>query len=86
MSVSLFTELKRRNVFKVGVAYLVLAWVVVQITDSAVPAFGMPGWVNTVVFYFGLIGFPFVIFFSWAFEITPEGIKKESEIAPEDSI
>ena len=86
MADSLFSELKRRNVFKVGVAYLVLAWVVVQITDSAVPAFGMPGWVNTVVFYFGLIGFPFVIFFSWAFEITPEGIKKESEISAEDSI
>ena len=80
MADSLFTELKRRNVFKVGVAYLVLAWVVVQVTDSAVPAFNMPDWVNTVVFYFGVIGFPFVIFFSWAFEITPEGIKKESEI------
>jgi len=83
---SLFSELKRRNVFKVGIAYLMLAWVVVQVTESAVPAFGMPDWVNTVVFYFGIIGFPFIIFFSWVFEITPEGIKKESDIALEDSI
>ncbi|MFT5520223.1 MAG: hypothetical protein ACI9IA_000813, partial [Enterobacterales bacterium] len=86
MANSFFTELKRRNVFKVGVAYLVLAWVVIQVTDSAVPALNMPEWMNTVVFFLGIIGFPFAIFFAWAFEVTPEGIKKESEIAPEDSI
>jgi TolB-like protein len=86
LSDSFFTELKRRNVFKVGIAYLVLAWVVVQVTDSAVPALGMPEWVNTVVFYFGMIGFPFVIFFSWVFEVTPEGVKRESEITAEESV
>lgn len=86
MSDSLFTELKRRNVFKVGIAYLVLAWVVVQITDTAVPALHLPEWIITAVFFFGAIGFPFAVFFAWAFEITPEGMKKESEIAPEDSI
>jgi len=86
LSDSLFTELKRRNVFKVGVAYLVLAWVVVQVTDSAVPALHLPEWVNSFVFFIGAIGFPFALFFAWAFEITPEGIKKESDISPEDSI
>lgn len=86
MTISLFKELKRRNVIKVSVAYLVLAWVVVQVTAAAVPALNMPDWVNTVVFYFGLIGFPFVIFFSWVFEITPEGVKRESEITAEESI
>jgi hypothetical protein len=83
---SLFTELKRRNVFKVGIAYLVLAWVVVQITDTAVPALHLPEWIITAVFFFGAIGFPFALFFAWAFEITPDGIKKESDIAPEDSV
>ncbi|WP_019027993.1 hypothetical protein [Colwellia piezophila] len=83
---SFISELKRRNVFKVGVAYLVLAWVVVQISDTAVPALHLPEWIITAVFFFGAIGFPFAIFFAWAFEITPEGIKKESEITPEESI
>jgi TolB-like protein/Tfp pilus assembly protein PilF len=83
---SFFTELKRRNVFKVGVAYLVLAWVVIQVTDSAVPALHLPDWVNSLVFFLGAIGFPFALFFAWAFEVTPEGIKKESEITPDESI
>jgi TolB-like protein/Flp pilus assembly protein TadD len=83
---SFFTELKKRNVFKVGIAYLVLAWVVVQVTQAAVPALNMPEWMNTVVFFLGIIGFPFAIFFAWAFEVTPDGIKKESDVAPEDSI
>jgi TolB-like protein len=83
---SFFTELKRRNVFKVGVAYLVLAWVVIQVTSEAVPALRLPEWVNSFVFFLGAIGFPFALFFAWAFEITPDGIKKESDIPPEESI
>lgn len=86
MAESLFSELKRRNVFKVAAAYVVLAWVVVQVTDQAVSAFVMPEWVNTVVFFFGLIGFPFVMIFAWAFELTPEGIKREVEVTPDQSI
>jgi TolB-like protein/Tfp pilus assembly protein PilF len=73
-------------VYKVGIAYLVLAWVVVQVTNSAVPALHLPEWVNSLVFLLGAIGFPFALFFAWAFEITPEGVKRESEIAPEESI
>lgn len=86
MSTSLFQELRRRNVFKVGTAYLVLAWLVIQVTSIAVPALHLPEWVNSLVFLFGLIGFPFALFFAWAFEITPEGVKKEKHVAPEDSI
>jgi len=82
----LFKELKRRNVFKVGIAYLVLAWIVVQVTDAAVPALHLPDWVNSLVFFLGLLGFPFALFFAWVFELTPEGIKKESEIEPGESI
>jgi TolB-like protein/Tfp pilus assembly protein PilF len=83
---SFFAELKRRNVFKVGVAYLVLAWLLIQITVTAVPALSMPEWVDTVVFFFCILGFPFALFFAWAFEITPEGIKKESDIPSANSI
>ena len=86
MADSLFTELKRRNVFKVGVAYLVMAWVVVQITTEAVPALHLPDWINTAVFFFGIIGFPFAIFFAWAFELTPEGLKREHEVNRDESI
>ncbi len=86
MADSFFTELKRRNVFKVGVAYIVLAWVVIQVSDTVFPQFGFPEWTNQFVTIIMALGFPVAIFFAWAFEITPQGIKKESEITPEDSI
>ena len=86
MATSFFTELKRRNVFKVGGAYLVLAWFLIQVTVAAIPAFGMPEWVDTVVFFFCILGFPFALFFAWAFEVTPEGIKKETDISSDESI
>lgn len=77
---NLFGELKRRNVFRVAVAYLIVGWIVVQVTDVAVPALFLPDWVPTLVFYFGLIGFPFAILFAWAFELTPDGVKKTSDV------
>ena len=83
---SLFKELKRRNVFRVGAAYLVLAWIVIQVTDSAVPALRLPEWVNSLVFLLGAIGFPFALFFAWAFEITPEGVVKEAEVNRDKSL
>jgi TolB-like protein/Flp pilus assembly protein TadD len=86
LSESQFTELKRRKVFTVGVAYLVLAWIVIQVTTIAVPAFNMPEWMNTVIFFLALIGFPFAIFFAWAFKIKPNGINKESPIPTKGSI
>lgn len=79
-------ELKRRNVFRVGVAYLALAWLVIQVTDMAVPALNLPETLNSIVFYIGLVGLPFALFFAWAFELTPEGIKRESDIAAGDSM
>ena len=66
LSDSIFTELTRSNVFKVGIAYLVLAWVVVQVTQTAVPAPNMPEWMITVVFFLGIISFPFALFSAWA--------------------
>ena len=86
MADSFFTELKKRNVFKVGVAYLVLAWVLIQIADVIVPALSLPDWTITFLVVIGMFGFPFALFFAWAFEVTPEGIKKESDISAEESV
>jgi TolB-like protein len=80
MGNSLFAELKRRNVFKAGVAYLALGWVVTQVTSTVAPVLRMPDWIVLVVVWIGVIGFPFVIAFSWIYEITPEGLKRESDV------
>ena len=76
---SFFAELKRRNVFRVAAAYLVVAWLVLQVTATLVPALRMPDWVTTVVAFFLIIGFPVALVFAWAFELTPEGLKRETE-------
>ena len=86
MSESLFFALKKRNVFKIGAAYLVLAWIVVQITTIAVPALHLPLWVNSLVFFLGLLGFPIALFFAWAFEMTPQSIKHEDKEISDDSL
>jgi TolB-like protein len=83
---SLFQELRRRNVFRVAVAYLVLAWVVLQITDLVAPALHLPDWTMTLVVFLGIVGFPFALLFAWAFELTPEGIKRTEDVEPGDSI
>jgi len=80
------SELKRRNIFKVAVAYLALGWVVVQITDVVVPALNLPDTLNSIVVYIGIIGFPFALFFAWAFELTPDGVKKTSDVDVDKSI
>lgn len=76
----LLEELKRRNVFRVGVAYVVLGWLVIQVTDIISPALKLPEWTLSFVIWVGLIGLPFVLFFTWAYEITPDGIKRESDV------
>ena len=86
MGHGLFAELKRRNVFKAGVAYLALGWVVTQVTSTVAPALNLPGWIVPVVVWIGVIGFPFVVAFSWIYEITPEGLKRESEVDRSASI
>ena len=83
---TLFAELNRRNVFRVGVAYLVLGWVVVQITDIVAPALGLPAFTLKLVIWLGVIGFPFALLLAWAFELTPDGVKRTSEIQPDESL
>ena len=82
----LFEELKRRNVFKVGTAYVVLAWLLAQITDVFLEPFGAPDWVIKTILLVLVSGFPLALFFAWAFEMTPEGIKKEKDVDRSESI
>jgi len=77
---SLINELKRRNVFKVSATYLTLGWVVMEVTGVVVPALHLPESIPSIVMWLGVIGFPFVVIFSWVFELTPEGLKRESEV------
>jgi len=80
------SELKRRNVYKVAVAYLVVAWLVVQAGSVLFPTFDAPPWVMKILVVLLLLGFAPTVIFAWAFEITPEGIKRESEVDPAQSI
>ena len=83
---SIFRELKRRNVFKVAIAYLIVGWLLLQISDTLVPALRLPGWFHSGVAFFVIIGFPIALIFAWAFEITPEGLKKEKDVERSRSI
>jgi TolB-like protein/Tfp pilus assembly protein PilF len=83
---SFFAELKRRNVYKVAVAYAVASWLLIQIATQVFPFFEIPNWAVRLVVLLLIAGFPVALVFSWAFEITPEGIKRESDIEPAKSI
>src|SRR5438874_13666288 len=71
-----FAELKRRNVYKVAVAYGVVAWLLMQIASQIFPFFDIPNWVVRLVVLLLIIGFPVALIIAWAFEVTPEGIKR----------
>ena len=83
---SFFDELKRRNVFRVGVAYLVSAWVLLQVVDLVLENIQAPEWVMKVFMLALAIGFPLAVFFAWAFEVTPDGIRKEKDVDRSQSI
>ena len=71
-----FAELKRRNVYKVAVAYAVVAWLLMQVASQIFPFFEIPNWVVRLVILLLIIGFPIALIIAWAFEVTPEGIKR----------
>ena len=81
-----FAELKRRNVYKVALAYVVVAWLLIQAASIFLPAFDAPPWVMKAFIMIIAVCFSVALVLSWAFEITPEGIKLESEVAPNESI
>src|SRR5437870_2273644 len=75
-SINFFAELKRRNVYKVAVAYAVVAWLLMQIASQIFPFFEIPNWAVRLVVLLLIIGFPIALIIAWAFEATPEGIKR----------
>jgi len=81
-----FQELKRRNVIRVALAYVMLGWIVAQVAELALDSFESPAWVMKTILLVLALGLPFAIFFAWAFEITPDGIKKEKDVDREQSI
>ena len=86
LGVSVVAELKRRNVVRVAVLYGLAAWLILQVADVLVPALGLPDWVMRFVALLLILGFPLVLIFSWVYELTPEGLKKQHEVDLNQSI
>ena len=86
MSDSFFAELKRRNVFRVSIAYIIMAWLLLQVVDIVASIINAPDWVSQSILLFLGIGFPIAIFLAWAFELTPDGIKREKDVDRTQSI
>jgi len=82
----IFRELQRRNVFRVSVGYVISCWLLAQVADLVLENIAAPAWVMQTILLALALGFPVVVFFSWAYEVTPEGIKRESEIDRSQSI
>ena len=86
MSMTLFAELKRRNVFRVGAAYGVLGWLIIEVASVLLPTFEAPTWVQKTFTLIVLLGWPVALFLAWAFELTPEGVKLEKDVDRSQSI
>src|SRR3954452_6159747 len=80
---SFFAELKRRNVYKVAVAYVVISWLLIQAASILLPTFEAPSWVMKAFTVLLALGFILAVFVSWAFEATPEGLKRTGDVSPE---
>jgi TolB-like protein/Tfp pilus assembly protein PilF len=81
----LFNELKRRNVFRVGIAYAITAWLIAQIAGLAADSFGAPDWVMKMIITMLMLGAPIAMVLAWAYELTPGGLRRESDIEPGQS-
>ena len=82
----LFQELKRRNVFRVAIAYLAVAWLILQLADIVLDNVAAPEWVMQVLMFFIVVGFPVALLFAWAYELTPDGVKRERDVDRSTSI
>jgi TolB-like protein/cytochrome c-type biogenesis protein CcmH/NrfG len=83
---SLIAELRRRNVFRVGAAYAIVAWLLIEVASVILPALRLPEWTLTFLVFLVAVGFPLALIFAWAFELTPEGIKREANVDRAESI
>ena len=81
-----FSELRRRNVYKVAVAYTAVGWVIMQVTATVVPALHLPDALTTIAVVLVLLGFPIALVIAWAFEMTPEGMKRTENISPNEKL
>ena len=81
-----FAELRRRNIYKVAIAYAIVGWLLIQIATATFPVLEIPSWAIKLVIALILLGFPVALILAWAFELTPEGIKRTSEVAAHESI
>jgi hypothetical protein len=77
-----YTELKRRNVIKVAIVYFAVAWLLLQVSDTLGPALHLPEWFVSAVAFLLILGFPIALVFAWAFELTPDGLKRETKADP----
>jgi len=82
----LMSELRRRNVFRMAVVYVIAAWAALQVVEVMMSVVGLPAWAGQVVFAVLALGFPIALIFSWFYELTPEGVKLEKDIDPTESI
>ena len=83
---SFFAELKRRNVYKVAIAYAVVGWLVMQVAATVVPALHLPDAITSAVVVLTLLGFPIALVIAWAFEMTPTGMKRTEDVSPNEAI
>src|SRR5947207_9711104 len=75
-----FSELKRRNVYKVAVAYAIVGWLLVQVATQVFPIFEIPNWASRLIVLAIIIGFPIALVIAWAFELTPQGLKRTEDV------
>ena len=83
---SIVRELRPRNIFRIAVAYTVVGWLVLQVVGAVETAAGLPSWTDGMALVILITGFPVILFIAWAFELTPEGLKKTDAVDPEQSI
>jgi len=83
---NIFQELKRRNVFRVGVAYIVIAWLIIQVIETVSEPLSLPEWSEAFFIVALLAGLPLALFFAWVFELTPDGLKKTKDVSTEESV
>jgi TolB-like protein len=83
---NLLAELRRRNVYRVAIAYAVVAWLLIQIATQVFPVFEIPGWCVRLVVVLLLLGFPIAVILAWAYELTPDGIMRTEDVAPNPAI
>jgi hypothetical protein len=80
VEMSVFSELKRRNVIRVGLLYVIASWIILQVTEVGVSLLHIPTWVGKLILVLMTVGFPLVLMFSWVYEMTPDGLRKESRV------